>query len=224
MNQAADPIASLNAMWDQLVGALPRIGLAFAILILGWILAKLLRRLSVKLLRALRVDDVAERAGIEGFLMQGGVKQTTVSLIAITVYWMILIGSFVAFLTVLGLRTAATLLDRMVLFIPNIILAVLILLVGAVLARLVGTVAYTYLNNIGSNAAGPLSALARYSMLIFVIALAAEQLAVNSEILVSGFRIAFGALCAALAIAFGFGGRRWAESVLERLWDSKRRT
>jgi flagellar biosynthesis protein FliQ len=223
MSQTADPIASLVDLWSQFVASLPRIAVAIAVLIGGWLIARLLRRFSTRLLRAIRVDDFAERSGLDGFLVQGGVRQTTATLIASALYWMVLIGTFVAFLTVLGLQAASQLLDRMILFIPNIVLAVLIILVGAVIARVVGTVAFTYLSNIGSSAAAPLAALARYSMLIFVLALAAEQLAVNSAILLSGFQIAFGALCLALALAFGFGGRKWAERILDRAWDSRER-
>jgi hypothetical protein len=221
MSQTADIMEPVRVMWSEFVVALPRIALAVGLLIAGWLVAKVARKVALRVLRWVRLDDVAEKAGVDGFLVQGGVKHTTVSLVSQVLYWMILFGAFVAFLNVLGLSAAAQLLDRMILFIPNIVLAVVILLFGAILARLVGTVAYTYLSNIGSTAAVPLAALARYSMLIFVIALAAEQLALNSEILVSGFRIAFGALCLALALAFGLGGRRWAAQVLERYWNSR---
>jgi hypothetical protein len=78
-------------------------------------------------------------------------------------------------------------------------------------------VTYTYLNNIGSKAATVIAALARYAMLAFVVALAFEQLDLRSEILVTGFQIAFGGLCLALALAFGLGGREWAARVLDRL-------
>jgi hypothetical protein len=57
-------------------------------------------------------------------------------------------------------------------------------------------------------------------MLAFVIAMAIEQLAFRSEILVSGFQIAFGALCLAMALAFGIGGRDWAARILERYFKA----
>ena len=81
-------------------------------------------------------------------------------------------------------------------------LAVGILVFGSLLARVAGAVVATYLNNIGSGAAEPIGALARFALLAFVLFTAAEQLAIESRILVSAFQIAFGALCFALAIAF----------------------
>ncbi len=222
MNASTDLLTSLRNTWDQIVAVVPRLTAALALLVLGWLVAKVARRAAVRILRLLRVDDLAERAGLDGFLVQGGVPYTTVTILAAILYWGILFVTFVAFLNVVGLPSATQLLDEVVLFVPHIVLAIVILLFGALLARLVGTVAYTYLNNIGSTGAVPLAALARYAMLLFVVALAAEQLALNSEVLLSGFRIAFGALCLALALAFGLGGRHWASRVLDRLWSPER--
>ena len=218
MTPPLDLLTSLRNTWESIVSTLPLIALSLLVLVAGWLVARITRRLAIRVLRLLRVEELAEKAGVEGFLVQGGVRYTTVTLIAGILYWMILFATFVAFLNLLGISAAADLLDRLVGFIPNVVLAVAILLFGALLARIVGTIVYTYLNNIGSAAAEPIAALARYAMLIFVVALAAEQLALNSEILVSGFQIAFGAVCLALALAFGLGGRHWAARVLDRYW------
>ncbi|MEZ5287873.1 MAG: hypothetical protein R2712_24340 [Vicinamibacterales bacterium] len=111
---------------------------------------------------------------------------------------------------------AGGLLFRLANYLPNLLLALGILVFGSLLARVVGAVVYTYLNNIGSTAAEPIGALARLAVLAFVLFTAAEQLAIETRVLVSAFQIAFGALCFALAIAFGLGGRDWASSVIDR--------
>jgi hypothetical protein len=114
------------------------------------------------------------------------------------------------------MRSARELQDQVVQFVPNLVLALGILVFGSLFARVIGRLVYSYLTNIGSSAAEAIGALARYALLLFVIFMAAEQLAVRSEILVSAFQIAFAAICLAAAIAFGFGGRAWAAKVLER--------
>lgn len=216
MNAPVDLLTSLRNTWESIIDTLPRIALSLLLLVAGWIVARFMRRVAIRVLRWLRVEDLAEKAGVEDFLVQGGIRHTTVTLIAEIVYWMILFATFVAFLNMLGIGAAADLLNRLIEFVPNVVLAIAILLFGALIARIVGSLTYTYLNNIGSAAAEPIAALARYAMLIFVVALAAEQLALNSAILVSGFQIAFGAVCFALALAFGLGGRHWAARVLDR--------
>jgi hypothetical protein len=216
MTETPGLLASLERQWAVFVAALPDLALAFALLVVGWLLAKLVRRVSVRFFRAIRLDVLAERAGIEDFLIQGGVNFTTVTLLAGALYWMILLGMFVALLDALGVQAAGDLFARMVAYLPNVLLAVGILVFGSLLARILGGLTYTYLSNIGSTAAEPISALARVALLAFVLFTAAEQLAIESRVLVSAFQIAFSALCLALALAFGLGGRDWAASIIDR--------
>jgi hypothetical protein len=209
-------IRSLAQTWTRVADMLPDLAMAIVLLLAGWLIAKLARRLTIRLLRGLRVDDLAERAGFEDFLIQGGIRMTTVTLLAGAVYWLILAGVFVALLDALGVRTAGELLSRMVHFVPNLVLAVGILVFGSLLSRVVGGLVYSYLSNIGSAGAEPIGALARYALLVFVVFMAAEQLAIRSEVLVSAFQIAFAAVCLAAALAFGLGGRAWAAQVISR--------
>jgi hypothetical protein len=209
-------IRSLAQTWTRVADMLPDLAMAIVLLLAGWLIAKLARRLTIRLLRGLRVDDLAERAGFEDFLIQGGIRMTTVTLVAGAVYWLILAGVFVALLDALGVRTAGELLSRMVHFVPNLVLAVGILVFGSLLSRVVGGLVYSYLSNIGSAGAEPIGALARYALLVFVVFMAAEQLAIRSEVLVSAFQIAFAAVCLAAALAFGLGGRAWAAQVISR--------
>lgn len=216
MNTTNEIIRSLQVTWGQVLEVLPRIALGLLLLIVGWVLARILRKGAIRLFRVLHVDRLAEKAGLEDFLVQGGVRFTTVTLLGGVVYWLVLFVTFVALLDVLGLSGGEALLGRVVHFLPNVVLAVVILMFGTMLSRFVGSLSFTYLSNVGSSAAAPISALARYAVLVFVIAMAAEQLALRSEILVSGFQIAFGALCLALALAFGLGGREWAARILDK--------
>jgi hypothetical protein len=199
-----------------MISLLPDLALAVVLLIVGWLVARFLRRVSIRILRLLRADEFAERSGFDDFLVKGGVDMTAVTLLAGAVYWLVLAGVFLALLDALGLRAADVLLERLGNFIPNLVVAVGILVFGSLLARLAGGLVFGYLSNIGSPAAAPIGALTRYALLAFVVFLAAEQLAVRSEVLISGFQIAFAAVCLAAALAFGLGGRDWAEKLISR--------
>ena len=209
-------LRSLRETWSAAVSLLPDLGLALLLLVAGWLFAKLTRRLAVRALRAARVDELAERSGVDDFLVQGGVPFTLVTLVAGTLYWLILAGVFVALLDALGVRTAGVLVQRVAQFVPNLVLAVGVLVFGSLLARVIGGLVYSYLSNIGSSAAEPIGALARWALLVFVLFMAAEQLAIRTEVLVSAFQIAFAAVCLAAALAFGLGGRDWAAQVIAR--------
>lgn len=209
-------LRSLRITAGEIGAVLPDLALAIFLLIIGWLLARLARRIAIRSLRLLQVDQLAERSGVDDFLVRGGVEVTTVTLLAGTLYWLILAAVFVVLLEALGLQTVDLLLSRLATFIPNLILAVGILVFGSLLARVVGGLVFSYLSNIGSAAAEPIGALARYALLIFVLFMAAEQLAIQTTVLVSAFQIAFAAVCLAAALAFGLGGREWAAHVISR--------
>jgi hypothetical protein len=209
-------LASLRESWNEMLTVVPDLLLALALLVAGSLVARFLRKLSVRVLRLLKVDEFAERSGFEDFLVRGGVEMTAVTLVSSAIYWLVLLGVFLALLDALGLQTARVLVDRIAQFIPNLIVAVGILVFGSLLARIGGALVFSYLSNIGTPAAGPVAALTRYALLAFVVFMAAEQLTIRSEVLVSGFQIAFAAVCLAAALAFGLGGRAWAAQVIAR--------
>jgi hypothetical protein len=211
---------SFSTFLIQLADILPRVIAAILLLFLGWLFAKLFRRVCVKALNLVRFDVAAEKAGIEDFLLQGGVRYTAVTIVANLFYWLILLGLIFAALRTLGIQAGEDLLNRIVLYIPNVVVAILVLLLGSLLGRTVRTISFAYLNNVGVAGAGVISAVAQWAILIFVFSLALEQLAIGGQVLVSAFQIVFGAFCLALALAFGLGGREWAAHILEKNWKN----
>ncbi len=205
----------LRGFWQQLAGFLPRLLLALVIVAVGWALARLVRRLVVRGLRLVKADVAAEKAGIEDFLVQGGVRATTVSLVGGLVYWAVNLTVILAALTVLGIETAGRIVTRLALQVPNLIAAVVVLILGVLLGQLVGALTHAYLVNLGVTGARAISTVAHVAVVVFVIAVSLEQLSIGGQILVSAFQIAFGALCLALALAFGLGGREWAARILD---------
>jgi hypothetical protein len=216
MNSSNTLVQSLQRQWTRLLDVMPDIALAVVLLTVGWLLAKLVRKAAIRVLRTVKVDEFAERAGFDDFLIQGGIRYTTVTLVAGALYWMVLLGVFVALLDALGVNAAGELFGRMVNYLPNLMMAVGILVFGSLFSRVIGSLVFSYLSNIGSTAAEPIGALARYALLVFVVFMAAEQLAIGSSVLVSAFQIAFAAVCLAAALAFGLGGREWAARVIDK--------
>jgi Mechanosensitive ion channel, conserved TM helix len=208
----------LRAFWEQLAAFLPRLALAVVLLVLGWALARLMRRLLVRGLRLVKADVAAEKAGLEDFLVQGGVRFTTVTLVGHFVYWAVNLTVILAALTVLGIETAGKIINRLVLHVPDLITAVVVLILGTLLGQFVGALTHAYLTSLGVTGARAISAIARWAVVVFVIAVSLEQLSIGGQVLVSAFQIAFGALCLALALAFGLGGREWAARILDNFF------
>jgi hypothetical protein len=216
MGESSTLLRSLGDTAAAVAEVLPDILIAILLLILGWFVARMARRIAIRALRMVQVDRLAERSGVDDFLVRGGVEVTTVTIIGGAVYWLILGGVFVALLDAIGLPTGRQLLARLSAFIPNLVLAVGILVFGSLLSRVIGGLVFSYLSNIGSASAEAVGAVARYAVLVFVLFMAAEQLAIQTAVLVSAFQIAFAAVCLAAALAFGLGGRDWAAQVISR--------
>lgn len=214
---------SLKTIWSQFLMFLPKLGGALLLLVAGWLVAKFLRKLTVRGLRLLRIDVAAEKSGVDDFLIQGGVRYSIVTILGNLVYWFVMFAVVLASLNVMGVASAAILFNKILLFIPNVIVAIIVIIFGSLFARLIQGVVYSYLNNVGIEGAGVLGGIAYYAILIFVVSLALEQVAIGGRLLVSAFEIAFGALCLALALAFGLGGREWAAGVLSNITRAGKR-
>ncbi len=209
---------SMKSFWTEVWAAFPALFTATVLLLVGWLAARLVRRVVLRVLRWLHVDEFSEKAGIENFLLQGGVRYTAVTLLASLAYWLIMFTFVLAALESMGLQTASTVFNKILWFMPNIVVAVLVLMFGAFIARIVRGVTFTYLSNVGISGADVIGHLAQWAILLFVVSLALEQMSIGGQVLVSAFQIGFGAFCLALAIAFGLGGKDWAAHILSKLW------
>jgi hypothetical protein len=121
----------------------------------------------------------------------------------------------------LGLQMVADLFNKVVLYIPNVIVAILVLVFGTILARFINRLVFAWLNNMEFDGALTVSTFSEYAMMVFVFFIAMEQLQIANELLTAAFIIAFGAIGLAFAIAFGLGARDWAARVIERLVEKK---
>jgi hypothetical protein len=209
-------LESLRDSWFQVVALLPRLLVAVLLLIVGWLVARLVQRVAVRLMRLARLDAAAEHTGVDDFLVRGGVRLTVVSLVGQILYWGLILIFAAAVFDVLGLTVAPDLVERLAGYLPNVIAALVVVVFGSIGARFIRGLVVAYLSNVGVKDGARIGLLLQAVLLAFVGILALEQLGVAVTLLASAFELAFGGFCLALALAFGLGGRSWAESVLDR--------
>jgi hypothetical protein len=222
LDQIHTTVESLKIFWEQLLQFLPQLIIGIFLMVVGWALAKLLRKAMVKVLRLIRLDVVAEKAGIEDILLKGGAQYSSVNIVANLIYWFIMFGLTLAILHSLGLDAAKELFNRFLLYIPNVIAALLVLIFGTLLAKLVRGTSFTYLTNIRISGAEFISTITYWIIILLIVSIALQQLSLGGQILISAFEIAFGGMCLALALAFGLAGKEWATQILEKLWRNSR--
>lgn len=121
-----------------------------------------------------------------------------------------------ATLNSLKLTAASTLFNEIMLYIPNIIVAIVILILGIYLARLVSQILVTSLKNMQEKTAALIGRIAYYAIVVLTVFIILGQLSIAQTIVNSAFIILFGAICLAFGLAFGLGGKEWAADMVKK--------
>jgi hypothetical protein len=207
----------------QIAAFLPKLALALAVVVVGWVLAKGVRFAVEKALRAVNFNVLTERAGTDHFLQQGGLRGDTTTVFGLFSYWVVILATLIIAFNGLGLTYITDLLQRVELFAPKILVAMMIVVLGSYFARFVGEAVNTYCVDAEITDADILGNIARYLIMTFVVMIALSQVEVGGDIVQRTFLIILAGLVLALALAFGLGGRAWAASLLERWWPQGRK-
>ena len=205
------------------VGAfLPRLALAAAVIVGGWLAAKVVRFAVERTLRAANLNVLAERSGMDGFLQQAGFRIDTVGVFGWIGYWLVILTALMIAFNGLGLTYITDLLRLVVLFVPHVIVALLILTVGTYFAGIIGQSIATYCHNAGVREADALAGIGRTAIIVFTVLIALDQMSVGGAIVRESFLIILAGVVFGLALAFGLAGKSWAETMLDRWWPSRR--
>lgn len=223
MNQVTETIETGRGFLTQLGEFLPKLLLAIIILVAGWLIAKFLLFVVVRGLKLVNFNVVTEKAGIDKFLKQGGIRKTTIDILGILIYWLAILFTLLIAFETLGLAVVSDLFTQVTLFVPNVIVAVIILAIGLYFARLVGDAVVAYSKNIGLDDAELLGSVSRYGIMIFVVIIALDQVDVADDIIRWTFFILFAGIVLALALAFGLGGQKWAGGQLDRFMRKEKK-
>lgn len=207
----------------QIAGFLPHLALALGVLLAGWLLAKVARFAIVKGLRAINFNILTERAGLEDFMKQGGIKTDITGIFGLLTYWLVILIALIIAFHGLGLTSVTELLREVAFFVPKVVVALLILAFGAYFARFVGKAVVTYCKNIAIQDAEGLGKLAQYAIMTFVVLIALDQVKVGGDIVRESFLIILAGVVFALALAFGLGGREAAAELIDHWWPRGRK-
>jgi len=207
-----------RAFLHQVGDLLPRLILALLLLVVGYFVARLVKFVVVKGLRAGNFHVLSERAGIDSFLRDGGVGADTTEILGLLFYWVVILASLVVGFNGLGLNYITDLLVKVLLFLPHVMVALLVLAFGSYFARFIGNAVCAYAKKLHLQDAELLGRLAQYAILTFVVLIALDQVNIGGDIVRQTFLIVLAGVVLALALAFGIGGKDWAAELLERWW------
>ncbi len=180
--------------------------LVLFLILVGWLISKFVVKVAVtKILQVFKIDDIGHKVELDKILAKGGVTTTLSELIGEVCYWIAILTTFVVAFNAVGLTIAAELLQRIVLYVPNIVAAVFILIVGMFSSAILKNIVTTAAGNAGISQGHLLARLAEIGVMVFAVAIALEQLQIGARIVELTISIVLASLGLGFALAFGLG-------------------
>ncbi|HUY62695.1 MAG TPA: hypothetical protein VMV50_02830 [Candidatus Paceibacterota bacterium] len=209
---------SFQNLFYGLVEFIPNLVVAIIIFVVGWLIGIGVGRVVQQIVDALRVDQALRATGLERVLNRAGFKLSSGRFLGFLVEWFFIIVFLVAALGVLHLDAVNLFIREVVLgYLPQVIVAVLILLVAAVVAQAAERVVAGSAQAAQLHASSFLGKVARYAIWVFAILAALAQLQVATGFVQTLFTGVVIAVSLAVGLAFGLGGQASAARYLERL-------
>jgi len=201
---------------------LPRLIVMLAIVVVGWIIAFLLKSIFRSVMRWVKLDRLSEESGASHVLQKAALPALT-ELLSRSLFWLSWLAFMLVGVSVLGISSLQDQISRFFLFLPQVFVALLILLVGMLAANFFSRAALLAAVNAGYPSPRMLSGTIRLVIVAMAVSMALEQVGLATHTVLMAFSIVFGALMLGLAIAFGLGGRDLAEGVLKRYFVEKKK-
>jgi small-conductance mechanosensitive channel len=206
-------MGSVAAALAVLLGAIPRL-IGFAIILLvGWLIASAVAAAVAALLRAVKFNDLAQRAGISGFVQSMGVHTDAAGLLANLVKWFVRLIVLVTAFDALGLPAVSQVLQQLLLWLPNLVVALVVLVIGGLAASALASLVRGATAESGLGNPDLLANIARIAVWAFAIVVAVNQVGIATELVNTLVMASVGALALALGLAFGLGGRETAAQI-----------
>jgi hypothetical protein len=209
-------VQPLREVFQKLAAFAPSLLTGIVVFAAGLVLAWLVKLLVARIFKILKIDAAFARSGVTEALQKMAVKDSPAKLVGRMFYWLVAFLFFVLALSVMRVPVIDQLLEKFLLYLPNIFVALIVMAFGWFLGNFLGRAALIASVNAGLKAAGPISKGIKGAVLLFAFVMAFEQLGIGRSTVIVAFTIVFGGAVLALALAFGLGGKDLARSFLEK--------
>lgn len=200
----------------QILLVLPKLLALVTFIVLGLLFAWLVKTLALRVLTAFRFDRLCERFGLNKPLAQASIRQPVSVVVSRVLFWMVFLLFAFMGVDAVNLPATANLISQIVGFLPNVLAASLVLLLGVLAANFFAEAALIAAVNAQLQEARIVASLVRWGILLFTFAMVLTQLGIAKEIVIAAFSITFGGVVFAMAIAVGLGARHLMRDTIER--------
>ncbi|HEY0885302.1 MAG TPA: small-conductance mechanosensitive ion channel [Ramlibacter sp.] len=213
-------MTSLAAAMAMFFSAIPKVLGFLVILIAGWFIASLIEKGVAAILRAIRFNELAARAGLADFVEKMQMSTDPAGMIGLVVKWFVRLIALVVAFDALGLPAVSEVLQQFLMWLPNLVVALVVLVIGGLAARALGNLVRGAASEGGLTNASFLAKLASVMVWAFAIVVAVNQIGIATALVNTLFMAFVGAIALGTGLAFGLGGRETAAEIL-RKWYGK---
>ncbi len=209
--------SSFQSLWLGFAEFFPKLLGAIVVFLIGVLVAVALKGLIVRVSGLLRLDALAEKLDLKGSMAKAGITLKVGELLGWLVKWFVVIAALIAATDILDWPQITDFLKQVVLYVPNVVISVVILLAGILLANFVRNVVHQAVKAAGLTSADFLAGIARWAILLFTFMAALVQLQIAEQLIQMLFAGLVAMLALAAGLAFGLGGKDNAARFLDRL-------
>ena len=207
-------MTSVAAALALFLAAIPKLIGFLVILVIGWMIAGLIAGAVARLLRAVKFNELASRSGFGGFIRNMGLQTDASGLLATVAKWFVRLIVLVVAFDALGLPAVSQVLRELLLWLPNLVVALVVLVVAGLAANALASLVRGATAQAGLGNPDLLANVARVAVWAFAIVIAVNQVGIATTLVNTLFMGTVGALALALGLAFGLGGRETAAEIV----------
>jgi len=212
---------SLNKFLGKVITFLPNLLAMITILIIGFLIAWIFKKLIFHFLKAIQFDRVSKQWGLTDILSKRGMAYSPANLLSRFFYWVIVLITLILGINALEVAATQNLITQFFNYLPHLFAAVFILVIGYLISIFLGQAILIAAVNAQMESARLLSRAVRWFIIVLSLTMALYHLGIAEKVIIAAFIIVFGGIVLALAIAFGWGGRELAKDFLERLYKKR---
>jgi len=210
---------SFQSLWVNVISYIPTIFVALVIFIAGWVTGSVVGDMITKIIRRMKIDRFLSQLGLHEVTEKAGYRLDAGAFLGALIKWLVILAFLIASVDILGLHQVNIFLEQVISYIPNVIIASLILIIGAFFSDFLSKLVTASVRASGVNGAKMIGNIVRWAVWVFALLAALSQLGIASFLFQTLWTGVVAALAIAFGLSFGLGGKEAAARLIDRTFN-----